>query len=288
MLQVRNISKKLGVFQLSGISFDLPAGYIMGLVGPNAAGKTSLIKMILGLYRQDTGEIFIHRIMGSGHEKEVKNKIGFVLEKNYFPIYNTMLENAGTYGRYYKEFQKEEFLSNCIEFGIDPRKKLGKCSKGEVMKFQLAFALATQPLLLMMDEPTANFDLEFREVMYQRMVDFISDGKHSILYSTHVTDELDKIADYITFMNHGKLVFSLEKERMYEEFAMVSGEETRIASLGRENLIFMEKSKYQSKALVRRKGIISWPDEILIEKPTVEEVMYYVIKRERKDATDGY
>lgn len=288
MIQFQHVYKRFEAFQLKDITFHLPAGYIMGLVGPNGSGKTTIIKMLLGLYQQTEGEIYVHNKTMLEHEKEIKNRTGYVLAENYFPITNTLEENATKYGKWYSGYDKGEFEQYCHEFGLDVTKKLGECSKGEGMKFQFAFALSTKPKLLLMDEPTANFDPEFRERMIQKMVDFVSDGEHSILFSTHITEELDQIADYITFINRGRMVFSLDKESMYQTYQLVTGSREEVLALGKEHIVYMESSQYNTKALVHSTENIEWWEGMLVENPTVEDIMYYVVKGERERGKNGY
>lgn len=288
MIQFHHVYKRFEAFQLKDITFHLPPGYIMGLVGPNGSGKTTIIKMLLGLYQPTEGEIYVHNKTLLENEKEIKNSIGYVLAEHYYPVNNTLEENATKYGHWYSSYEKEEFHHYCQEFGLEVTKKLGECSKGEGMKFQLAFALSTKPKLLLMDEPTANFDPEFRERMIQKMVDFVANGEHSILFSTHITDELDQIADYITFINHGRMVFSLDKETMYQTYQLVTGSREEVLALGKEQIVYMESSQYNTKALIHSTGRKEYPVGMLVENPTVEDIMYYVVKGERERDKNRY
>ncbi len=282
MLNVSNINKHLGSFRLRDISFDLPAGYIMGLIGPNGAGKSTLLQMIMGLYEPESGNILVAGNDVTEKEHEVKNDIGYVLSEDLFLESLSLIENANMYGKYYERYDKEKFLSYCERFGLSVNQKLGKHSKGEKLKFQFAFALSHDPKLLLLDEPTASFDPEFRKDFLKIITEFVQDEKHSVILATHLTKELDRVADYITFINHGELVFSSDREQMESTYRMVSGEDYKINLLPKERIIYKEKGKYGSKALVKHNKLTQYGDGLDVQLPSIEDIMYYVVKGEKE------
>lgn len=282
MLTVQNVSKTLGNFQIKDISFQLPKGYIMGLVGPNGAGKTSLFHLIMGLYEMDQGQITINDFDITKEEALAKNDIGFVFTEELFTGNLSLIENAGMYGKYYSDYKEELFLKYCETFHLDANKKLKKHSKGEKLKFQFAFALSHQPKLLLLDEPTANFDPDFREIFFKILVQFVKDGEHSVILSTHLTKDLDRLADYVTFINHGKVVFSLDKETMGQRYRLVTGEAYKINLINKELVLHKENGKYSSKALVKHTRWSEYDKELLVEIPTIEDIMYFIVKGEKK------
>lgn len=278
MLELINVSKKLGEFELDNISFNLPKGYIMGLVGQNGAGKTSIINMILGLYKIEEGTILVDGMDITEYEKEVKDRIGFVLCDDLFHPYLSLLENANLYGKYYSKYSKKEFVNYCERFQIDVNKKLSKFSTGEKLKFQFSFALAHKPKLLILDEPVGNFDPEFRKEFLSILSEFIEDGEHSILISTNTTMELEAMADYITMIKRGKIVFSMEKEAMCEKYKLVKGEECKIDLIDRDKIIYKESGAYQTTALVMNDELSNYDKELVVEAPSIDDVMYYIVK----------
>ena len=278
MLKLINISKKLGKFELDNISFNLPKGYIMGLVGQNGAGKTSIINMILGLYKIEKGSILIDGMDITEYEKEVKDRIGFVICDDLFHPYLSLLENANLYGKYYSKYSKDEFVDYCERFQIDANKKLSKFSTGEKLKFQFSFALAHKPKLLILDEPVGNFDPEFRKEFLSILSEFIEDGEHSILISTNTTKELEAMADYITMIKRGKIVFSMEKEAMCEKYKLVKGEECKIDLIDKNRIIYKESGSYQTTALVLNDEFYEYDEELVVEAPSIDDVMYYIVK----------
>lgn len=278
MLKLINISKKLGKFELDNISFNLPKGYIMGLVGQNGAGKTSIINMILGLYKIEKGSILIDGMDITEYEKEVKDRIGFVICDDLFHPYLSLLENANLYGKYYSKYSKKEFVDYCDRFQIDVNKKLSKFSTGEKLKFQFAFALSHKPKLLILDEPVGNFDPEFRKEFLSILSEFIEDGEHSILISTNTTKELEAMADYITMIKRGKIVFSMEKEAMCEKYKLVKGEECKIDLIDKNRIIYKESGSYQTTAIVLNDEFYEYDEELVVEAPSIDDVMYYIVK----------
>ena len=278
MLELVNVSKKLGKFELDNISFNLPKGYIMGLVGQNGSGKTSIINIILGLYKIERGHVLVDGMDITEYEKEVKDRIGFVLCDDLFHPYLSLLENANLYGKYYSKYSKDEFVDYCERFQIDANKKLSKFSTGQKLKFQFAFALSHKPKLLLLDEPVGNFDPEFRKEFLSILSEFIEDGEHSILISTNTTKELEAMADYITMIKRGKIVFSMEKEGMCEKYKLVKGEGCKIDLIDKDRIIYKESGSYQTTALVLNDEFYEYDEELVVEAPSIDDVMYYIVK----------
>lgn len=279
MVNFTGIKKKLGHFILEDITFSLPEGYIMGLIGQNGAGKSTVLKILLGLYTPDAGEIRLFGTTYQENEKLIKNNIGYVLcEDGLFSREMSLLENAGMYGKYYENYSSSLFRSYAADFGLYENTKLKKLSKGEYLKFQFAFALAHQPKLLLLDEPTANFDPDFRRQFLHIITDYIKDGKKSVILATHLTDDLEKIADYITFLDTGRLLFSMDRESINKYFRMAAGEEYKVNLLPKENIIYKETGVYGTKALVKHGRWSRYDNVLSVTYPTIEELMYYIVK----------
>ena len=275
MIEFDKVGKKLGGFMLDDISLTLPRGYIMGLIGPNGAGKTTLLHLLLGLYRTDAGSVRVFGCDPAKNEAQVRGKIGWVLSEELFQAGCSLKKNADVYGKYYPDYDPALLEKYCGQFGLKTERKLGKLSKGEKLKFQFAFALSHRPELLLLDEPTANFDPEFREEFLATITDFISDGEHSVVLATHLTRDLDRLADYITMLNDGKLVFSLERSVLEDRYRIVSGEQYKLKLLPAERLLAMEKGAYVTRAFVAHSRRMVYDPELSVSVPTLEEIMYY-------------
>lgn len=280
ILEVDNICKKLDKFSLENIDFKLEPGYIMGLIGRNGSGKTTLINTILGLYQKTTGNV---RICGhdlSLDESRAKGEIGFVLDENPFLEDLSSLDNAKIYSPYYKNFDIDIFLKYCSRFDVDPKKKLKKLSKGTIIKFQLAFALSHDAKLFVMDEPASGLDPVFRRELMEIMYDAILNGDKSILFSTHLTEEIDMVADYVTILHEGKQVISTSKEDLFESYRVVKGSEEKIQLL-QPSVIGKKVTPYSVEALVRNEEAIL-NKGCQIEVPTIADFMYYFTKEKRE------
>ncbi|MDK2807834.1 MAG: type transport system ATP-binding protein [Clostridiales bacterium] len=278
MLEVKQIGKRFSGFHLEEISFSLPPGYIMGVIGANGSGKSTLLSIISGLYTMDAGSVCIGGYDLVREEKAAKNKIGFVFSEELFQPALSLLENARYYGRYYDAFEEAVFLQFCKEFSLDASQRLRRQSKGEKLKFQYAFALSHNPELLVIDEASASFDPEFREAFLRTLTQFVADGAHSVVLCTHLLEELEQIADYITFLDKGKLVLSLEKELLYDSYRLVMGEDYKINLIPKERMVAKEKGSYATKALVRHNKYITYDAAVSVERPTLSDLMYYTVK----------
>jgi ABC-2 type transport system ATP-binding protein len=274
--EIKDMYKRLDAFELGSINMKLEPGYIMGLVGPNGAGKTTLLLTLLGLYRPTEGSINIFGYDLKEQEKEAKTFIGFVLDENPFLDYYSAKDNARMYSGYYPEWNQKVFEKYCKQFDLNIKKPLKKLSKGNQMKFQLAFALSHNARLLVFDEPTSGLDPVFRRELMEIMCDIISDGERSILFSTHLTEELDKIADFITFLYNGKQQFSSSKEELMEQYGLVRGTARNIAELGAKSIIGKRITDTMAEALIRREKAVV-PNHLTILQPTLEDIMYYTL-----------
>lgn len=281
MITFSNVSKRLGDFTLRSLSFELPDGYICGLVGRNGAGKTTLLHLLLGLYTPDEGELLIDGMDYQKEERRIREQMGVVLAEELFERAISPEKNGRYYGSFYEQFDGKLYEEYLAMFRIAGRKRFGSLSKGEKLKCQFAFALAVKPRYLVLDEPTANFDPEFREQFWRLLQEFVSDGKKTVLLATHLTDDLDRMADYLIFLDQGSMVFAGDMEQFRDSYRIVSGEAYKLRLLHRENLLHMEVGSYGSRALVRNSRSIRKREELVQAPPTIEEFMYHYSKRAR-------
>lgn len=282
LLELKEISKHLGAFHLKPTSFELPEGYIMGLIGPNGAGKTTLLHLILGLYRPETGAVLIDGMDYRTNEREIREQLGTVLLDRMFEPSMTLRKNADYYGTCYRRYESHMFEDYLERFSLKPERKYKTLSKGEELKFQLAFALSHAPRLLILDEPAGSFDPEFREEFFRVLKEFIADGTKSVILSTHLTGDLERVADYITYLEKGSCLFSTDIESLRENYRMVTGETYKIKRIPKENLIHMEEGAFGTRALVHHRKRCTYDDALTVTVPTIEELMYFMTKRGRR------
>ena len=275
MIDCNNVSKRFTSFSLKNITFNLPAGYICGLIGENGSGKTTLINILSGLYSYD-GKIRISGRDYCNHEYDIKQDIGVVVHGDIFEAKESLISNANYFGRFYKKYSKN-LLENYLErFNLNDKKKYKELSKGEKLKFALAFALAHEPRLLLLDEPGANCDIEFRKEFNSLLREFIIDGTRSVILSTHIISDVETFADYILFLKNGEQVLFGDVETIREKYRMVSGEKYKIKLL-KDRIIYLEEGRISCNALVKhdKQG---YDKELKVWEPGIDELMYYIGK----------
>ncbi|MBR6771725.1 MAG: ABC transporter ATP-binding protein [Lachnospiraceae bacterium] len=276
MLKLENVTKRRSYFLLESINFLLPAGYIMGLIGENGAGKTTLLHILSGLYSPDGGRLWLDEKEYGEQESSIKQECGLVLHEEMFDANQTLLSNANHYGSFYSKYQEERLIDYAVRFQLDLRKKYKQLSKGEKLKFAMAFALSYQPRMLLLDEPTANFDREFRQVFFDILREYTASGKNSVILSTHLMSEIDRVADYVLFLKAGKQQLFGDIETIRGDYRMVAGEAYKIQLL-KNKVIHMESGEYGSKALIYHSGRPMDP-MLKVWEPSMEEIMYYMVK----------
>lgn len=283
ILEVTNLSKSYKDFALDNISFSLKRGYIMGFIGPNGAGKSTTIKLIMNLIKKDSGSVKIFGKDNISCEKELKQKIGFVYDENYFYEDLTTTEMKDIVSPFYKEWNNKAFNKYMDEFALPKKKKIKDLSKGMKMKYSLAIALSHNAEFIIMDEPTSGLDPIFRSEMLDILYSIIQDENKSIFFSTHITTDLEKIADYITFLNNGKIVFSKEKDEVLENYRIVKGDNSLLDRDTRKNFISIKESSFGFEALTDNVNSIkrTFGDKVLLEKATLEDIMVYSIRGNR-------
>lgn len=212
ILELKNVSKHYQDFSLKNINFSLEKGYIMGFIGPNGAGKSTTIKLIMNLIKKDEGDISIFGLDNEKHNIEIKQRIGFVYDENHFYEELTPNEMKGIIRPFYKKWDEAVFQRYAKDFQLPLNRQIKNLSKGMKMKFSLAVALSHHAELLIMDEPTSGLDPLVRSELLDVLQTLLQDENKSIFFSTHITSDLEKVADYITFIHNGRLVLS--KTRM--------------------------------------------------------------------------
>jgi ABC-2 type transport system ATP-binding protein len=278
ILEMRGVTKHYPGFSLREVSFSLPRGYVCGLIGPNGAGKTTIVKMILGLVRPEAGEL---RVCGDDPvtgERAVKDRIGFVHEVPAYFDHLRVGAIASIVRRFYSRWDQPLFESLVREFEVPTKTWFGSLSRGTRTKAALALALAHHAELLVLDEPTAGLDPVFRRSLLERLAAYVEDGRASVLFSTHLTSDLDRMADYITFIRDGMLVFSSTREEVFDRWFVVKGEPRMLDDPLRQALAGVEVGPHAFTGLTDDPAAIRQRltgREVVIEAATLEDILYY-------------
>ncbi|MDZ5254424.1 ABC transporter ATP-binding protein [Clostridium sp. LIBA-8841] len=284
VLEVKNISKNYKEFSLKDVSFNIPKGFVMGLIGPNGAGKTTTIKAIMNLIHLDGGEIDIFGEDIKKNEIEIKDRVGFVYDDCCAFEDFTIKENKNIIAPFYSKWDEEKFKYYISRFELNEKKKLKELSKGQKMRFSLAIALSHKAELLILDEPTSGLDPVFRSELLDILFEIIGEEEVSVLYSTHITTDLERLADYITFINKGKIEFSKEKDLLLEEYFIVKGALDALNKDIEKELIGLRKTRYNFEGLTKnmRKIKSICEDSIIFEKATLDDIVVYYSKKDVK------
>lgn len=285
VLEVIELEKHYDGFTLDKVSFSIEPGYIMGYIGPNGAGKTTTINAILDIIKPDNGKIMLFGKELASNACEIKQKIGFVIGENAFYEFLNAQDMAGIISRFYKHWDWGVFNRYMREFELDPGKKIESYSRGMKVKFALACALSHHAELFILDEPTSGLDPVFRSELMEIFQYIISDGEKTILFSTHITSDLDSIADYITFINQGRIVFSRDKNSILTNFALVKGrKDQREKVLGSGKIKGMLESDVGFSALTDdRSWFLRNAPGLVIERATLEDIMVHFIRGNKKN-----
>jgi len=280
VVEIRNAGKRYKRFSMNDVSLDVKEGLITGLIGANGAGKSTLIKLVMGMLLPDAGDIRVFGESVATREIEIKERIGYVADECHFYEHLTIGAMKSIYAPFYKQWDETVFAKYLDRFELSPKAKIRSLSKGMKMKLSLAFALSHRADLLIMDEPTAGLDPVFRRELLDILAELRLDERKSILFSTHITTDLDRIADYIAFLDRGKLVFNESREKIFERYALVKAERELLDEDVRKAFVGIRETTAGFEALTddRPSAERLFSGYARIERPTLEEIMFFTAK----------
>ena len=283
VLEVSGLNKSYRNFELSNVSFTLQEDCITGFIGINGSGKTTTIKTILGLVMRNAGTVkFFGKDMDK-HEPELKNRIGVVLDGCCFYDELTMREMKSIIAPAYSSWNERDYKTYMERFSLNPRQKISTLSKGMSMKFALTLALSHQADLLIMDEPTSGLDPLIRSQLMDILTDYMKQGGKSVFFSTHITSDLDKIADMIILINNGKIFFDEEKDILMDNHRLVKGDSNDLTAQTRKLFLNIQESSFGFTGITNKLSQVqNSMKDILIEKPTIEDIMLGYVEGGRK------
>ena len=218
VMEVAGLSKEYRTFALDGVTLEIPKGTILGLIGPNGAGKTTTIRALMKMIRPDAGSIRLFGLGLDAHEKEIKNRVGYVGEEQIYYMNKKVSWTGRFVSQYFEKWDQEMFERLLGEFQIDPSQKVGKLSKGMKVKLSFAIAFSHHPELMILDEPTAGLDPVIRREMLDRLLAFRDEKDGSVFISSHITDDIVRIADHVAFIVDGKIAIHAEKDEILSDW----------------------------------------------------------------------
>lgn len=282
-IEIRNLVKNYGdKFTLGEINLDIPSGIIIGLIGENGAGKTTLIKSILNIIRSDKGNIKIFEKEVKKNESEIKENIGVVLDNMFFPELLMPKDINSIMKDVYKNWDEQLFNKYLSEFKLKNNQSIKSMSKGMRKKLEIATALSHHPKLLILDEPTSGLDPVVRNEVLDIFLDFIQDEEHTILLSTHITSDLEHIADKIIFINQGKVILDQSRDDLLDNYGILKCDVDNFDTISKDDIIVYKKNKYDYEILINDINKIKKKyKDFIIDKITLEELMVLMIKGEK-------
>lgn len=274
-IEIKNLTKKFKGFALDNVSISLPTGCIMGLIGENGAGKSTVIKSILGIIHPDGGEI---NIFGKEPTAEMKNDIGVVLDEIGIPMQFNIKNVDSIMKNVFTNWHSDVFYDYIKKFNLPDKKAFKTFSKGMKMKLGIAVALSHDAKLLILDEPTSGLDPLVRDEIIDIFNDFTRDETHSILISSHIVSDLEKICDYITFIHNGKITLCEEKDILLEKYGFINTSEEVLAGLDKSAVKGKKSHKFGTEAVIVREKV---PSSFDVKPVTIEELFVYMSKEEK-------
>ena len=277
-IEIKDLVKQFDNFKLGPINLTIPKGTIVGYIGQNGAGKSTTIKLLLGLLNKDSGEI---KILDEINPSSVglKDKLGIVFDDLLVPEEMTLIDVEKFCSRVYSKWNKTSFYKFKEKFNLPEKKIIKNYSRGMKMKLSMAVALSHNAELLILDEATSGLDPIVREEILDLLLDFMQDENHTILISSHILSDLEKVADYIAFINDGKILFMETKDELKENYGICTLSNEEVTSIDEEAIVGRRVHSFGQELLVKKNLV---PNGIIFQKPSIEDIMIYFVKGVKK------
>ena len=291
ILEVSGLNKSYGNFALQDVSFALPEGCITGFIGVNGAGKTTTLRTLLGLTEKESGEVRIFGMDMSGQERQIKERVGIVLDNGGFYEELTLAEMKNAIAPAYSTWCEADFREYMERFSLNPKQTINTLSKGMRAKYALALALSHKAQLLIMDEPTSGLDPLVRSQILTVLTDFMAQSRpgeehlpRGVFFSTHITSDLDKIADMLVMIEDGRIVFQEEKDTLLERWRIVKGDQAKLDTENRRLFSNLEETAYGFTGITKQPDwVLSAMPDAILERPSIEDIMLaHIITRQAK------
>ena len=278
-IEIKNLKKSYSNFSLNIDDLKIPSGVVVGLIGENGAGKTTLIKLLLNVIHKESGKITIFNKNLEEHELDIKEDIGVVLDNTFFPENLTPKDIHFIMKDIYKNWDYNLFQKYLNDFGIKDKQTLKTMSKGMRKKVEIATALSHHPKLLILDEATSGLDPIVRNEVLDLFLDFISDDEHTIILSTHITSDLEHIADYIIFIHKGEIVLENSRDEILDNYGILKCDIDDFSKIDSSDIVSYKKNKYNYEILINHRSKLTKKyKNYVIDKITLEDLMLLIIK----------
>ncbi|MGL5068640.1 MAG: ABC transporter ATP-binding protein [Sarcina sp.] len=280
-VEIRNLKKKLGDFTLNVDKLDIPKGYITGFIGKNGSGKTTTIKLIMDMLFPESGDIKIFNKHLRENEIDVKSQMAYVGIESGYPQKLSLKKIKTMIARFYSTWDENLYAKYISKFDLNEKALYKDLSSGKKKQFELCMALSHRPKLLIMDEPTVNLDPVIRNEFIDMLSEHLESDEMSVFYSSHITSDLEKSADYIYFIDKGRILLSGEKDTLLEKHRIVKGPNSLINGTTKQNLIGLKEGKFGFDALTNnyREVFATFGDEAIYERVCLEDLMIYYLKK---------
>ena len=288
-LILKNVNKKYekSNFAIKNISFSIPEGSIVGFIGENGAGKSTTMNCILNVIRRDSGTIEIFGREMTDEDIDIRENIGVVYDSNNFPEYLTAKQLADILGRIYSKWDDFCFEQFLRRFGLPESQKIKTYSRGMSMKLAIAVALSHDSKLLILDEATSGLDPIMRDEILDVLLEFVKQENHSILLSSHITSDLEKIADYIVFIHNGEIILNKTKDELIYEYGVIRCSENDFHNILSEDILSSMKKDYQIDVLIKNRKLIEKKyKNLIVDSVSLDEIMLLLVKGERNARID--
>lgn len=274
ILNVNGLNKSYDHFSLTDVSFSLPEGCITGFIGTNGAGKTTTLRTLLGLAKKNSGSVRFFGLDMDKNAKQIKNRIGIVLDDGCFYEELSLGEMKGILSSAYTAWSEQDFKRYMDMFSLDPKQKINTLSKGMKMKYALTLALSHHAEFLIMDEPTSGLDPLIRSQFLKVLTDYMENGGKGVFFSTHITSDLDKIADILIMIDNGHIVFQEEKDRLLDTYRIVKGDASALTDDVRRLFLDISETSFGFTGVTKQAAKVqSLLSGVIIERPTIEDIM---------------
>jgi len=279
-VEIKNLTKKYKNFLLDNVSFSVPKGYICGFIGQNGAGKTTVLKLMLGVALRDGGEI---EILGKPDtDYEVKEKLGVLFELPHFMYEWTAIDVEKTMRSFYPTWDSDMYHKYLEKFSLNPKQKFKKMSRGMKMKLGMAATLSHDAELLLLDEPTVSLDPAARDEVLDIMREYMTRENKTIFFSTHITSDLEKIADYIVYIDNGRIIFSGMKEDLIDGYCVLRGGSEDLPVSKRDSIIGLREHIGGFEGMIATRDLSGFPAGTVTESATLEDIMIYKSREGRR------